>query len=120
MKVLPAVIVLLAAGAGRATAEDWTGKLIDAVCSDQQQQQKTVSCDATKSTTVFALDVDGKVYKLDPVGNTKAIAAMKYHPEPDGAQKPIEVKAKVTGTESAGRIVVETIGLVDGSSVTTK
>ena len=121
-----------------ALGEDWTGKLIDATCNDQQQHEKTVSCDATNATTAFALDVMGKVFKLDAAGNAKAATAMKYRagptpvagtpdsggtPQPSPVAKPAspdvkpadlkvnEVKAKVTGTEAGGMILVETIGL---------
>ena len=99
-----------------ALADDWTGKLIDATCSEQQQHEKTVSCDATAQTTVFALDVTGKIYKLDAGGNLKAATALKYRaspPDPSDKPKPEsrEVKAKITGTEAAGTIVVETIAL---------
>jgi hypothetical protein len=93
-------------------ADDWTGNLVDAVCA--QQQEKTIPCDATAATTVFALDVSGKIYKLDPVGNTKAAAALKYHaaPVPDASgHVPTAVPAKITGTEGGGIIVVETISL---------
>lgn len=96
-----------------AKAEDWTGNLIDAVCNDQPE--KTVPCDATTATTAFALDVAGKIYKLDIPGNTKALAAMKYRaaPAPDATKAPTTVvKAKVTGTEAGGMILVESIGLL--------
>lgn len=103
----------LAAGLSLALyADDWTGNLVDAVCAEQKE--KTVPCDATGATTVFALDVSGKIYKLDPVGNTKAAAALKYRaaPVPDeSGHVPTEVKAKITGTEGGGIIVVETISL---------
>ena len=71
-------------------------------------------CDANSATTVFALDVSGKIYKLDPVGNTKAAAALKYRaaPAPDASgQTSTVVKAKITGAEGGGIIVVETISL---------
>ena len=93
-------------------ADDWAGNLVDGVCSDQKE--KTVPCDANGSTTVFALDVGGKIYKLDPAGNAKAAAALKYRaaPVPDASgHVPMEVKAKITGTEGGGIIVVETISL---------
>lgn len=106
-------LLVLAVGASlTAYADDWTGDLVDAVCA--QQQEKTVPCDATLSTTVFALDVSGKIYKLDPAGNAKAAAALKYRaaPVPDASgHVPTEVKAKITGTEGGGIIVVETISL---------
>jgi len=99
-----------------AFADDWSGKLIDATCSDQQQHEKTVSCDATAQTTVFALDVTGKIFKLDAGGNQKAATALKFRASPpDSADKSKpesrEVKAKITGTEAAGTIVVESITL---------
>jgi hypothetical protein len=106
---------LLALAAGLSIglhAEDWTGNLVDAVCADQKE--KTVPCDATGATTVFALDVSGKIYKLDPVGNTRAAAALKYRaaPVPDASgHVPAAVAAKITGTEGGGIIVVETISL---------
>jgi len=105
-------LTLLAGLSMSAVAEDWSGKLIDATCNDQKQQEKTVSCDATIATTAFALDVQGKIYKLDPPGNIKAATALKYRAEPaDSSQASSEVKAKVTGTEAGGMILVETIGL---------
>jgi len=106
------LFVLAAALSPTVYADDWTGHLVDAVCSDQKE--KTVPCDANASTTVFALDVSGKIYKLDPVGSTKAAAALKYHaaPVPDASgHLPTEVRAKITGTEGGGIIVVETISL---------
>jgi hypothetical protein len=106
-------LLVLAAGLSLTVyADDWTGNLVDAVCADQKE--KTVPCDATAATTVFALDVSGKIYKLDPVGDTKASAALKYHaaPIPDASgHVPTAVTAKITGTEGGGIIVVETISL---------
>jgi hypothetical protein len=97
-----------------AHAEDWTGNLIDSVCNDQKEHTKTISCDATTATTAFALDVAGTIYKLDAPGNIKAAAAMKYRavPAPDPSKPPsTEVKAKITGTEAGGMILVDSIGL---------
>jgi hypothetical protein len=95
-----------------AFADDWSGKLVDAVCAEQKEH--TVSCDATGATTAFALDVSGTIYKLDPAGNVKAAAALKYRAQP--ASNPstptsTEIKARITGTEAAKTIVVETISL---------
>ena len=114
-------VLALAAGLCiSAQAESWTGKLIDATCNEQQQHEKTVSCDATRATTVFALDVTGKIFKLDVAGNAKAVTALKYRAEPrpepsDPATPPKsespEVKATVTGTEAGGMLLVETIDL---------
>jgi hypothetical protein len=95
-----------------AHADDWTGNLLDAVCSEQKEH--TVPCDATAETTAFALDVSGTIYKLDPAGNVKAAAALKYRaPSMSDPSKPesTAVKAKITGTEAANTIVVDTISL---------
>ncbi len=111
MRQISTAILLFALASVPALAEDWTGKLVDAACIEQQQQQKTIPCGATKATTAFALDVSGKIFKLDPPGNLKAATAMKYRPDPGDPTKPADVKAKVTGTEVSGMILVETIGL---------
>jgi len=113
MKRFLGAAVLLGSLSIAAMAEDWSGKLIDATCNDQREHEKTISCDATKATTAFALDVSGKIYKLDAAGNAKAATALKYRadtPDPSNPQS-TEVKAKVTGTEAGGMILVENIGL---------
>ena len=99
-------------------AEDWSGILIDATCYEQRQQEKTVSCSANTGTTVFALSVSGKIYKLDAAGSAKAAAALKYAkpvsgPVADPGLPPVStgVKATVTGTEAGGMIMVESVGL---------
>jgi hypothetical protein len=93
-----------------ALADSYSGKLLDATCYDQQK--KVALCDATNTTTAFALEASGTVYKLDATGNTKASAALKNRGDraadpgkPDSKQ----VMAKVTGTEKAGTIEVESI-----------
>ena len=53
-----------------ALAASFSGKLLDASCYDQQK--KAASCDATSSTTAFAIEASGMVYKLDSAGNSKA------------------------------------------------
>ena len=95
-----------------AMADDFSGKLIDASC--YSQQKKAMGCDATTTTTSFALDVSGKVYTLDASGNTKAATAMKNRA--DRAVDPANpqssaITAKVSGTESAGTITVDSIDI---------
>jgi hypothetical protein len=93
-----------------AFGESWSGKLIDANC--YSQQKKASSCDATSTTTAFALDVSGKLFTLDAVGNSKAATAMTSRADraadPNNPQSK-EVIAKVSGTEKGGTITVETI-----------
>jgi hypothetical protein len=85
---------------GLALAENWTGRLVDASCYDQQKSATT--CDPTGSTTTFAIVASGKTYKLDDAGNTKAIEAMKSRADRStnpNAPQSTTVTAKVTGTK---------------------
>jgi hypothetical protein len=92
-----------------ALAANYSGKLLDASCYDQQK--KADSCGATSNTTAFALEVSGTVYKLDGAGNSKASAAIKNRADRSDPSKPQpkEVMAKVDGTEKGGTIAVENI-----------
>lgn len=94
---------------GLALAETWTGRLLDASCMDQQKNVK--ACEATTATTAYAIEVDGKTYKLDETGNTKAADAIKNHAEraanPNAPATP--VTAKVTGTKEGDTIKVENL-----------
>lgn len=94
-----------------ALAENWTGKLLDASCYDQQSKQKAAaSCDATSNTSSFALQVSNQVYKLDAAGNSKAMTALKNRADRSAPGKsPSSITAKVEGTESGGMIKVEDI-----------
>ena len=93
-----------------ALAENWSGRLLDAACYDQQK--KADSCDATSTTTAFAMDVSGKVYKLDAAGNIKVSTALKNRADrsTDPAKpQSKQVMAQITGNEQGGTITVESI-----------
>jgi hypothetical protein len=92
-----------------ALAANYSGKLLDASCYDQQK--KVDSCEVTGNTTAFALEVSGTVYKLDGAGNSKASAAIKNRADRTDPTKPQpkEIMAKVDGTEKGGIIAVESI-----------
>jgi hypothetical protein len=94
-----------------AFAEDWSGKLIDATCQGRREQIKDLVCDATSTTTSFALDVNGKIYKFDAAGNTKAAAAFKNRADraTDPTKPSAAVMAKVSGTEKDGQIAVDSV-----------
>jgi hypothetical protein len=100
-----------------ALAESWTGRLVDASCIDQQKgQQKTeATCDPTSSTTMFALEVSGKVHKFDDAGNAKAAEALKSradrsaNPNNPAAPPSTKIAAKVTGTKEGENLKVEAI-----------
>jgi hypothetical protein len=92
-----------------ALAESYSGKLLDASCYDQQK--KAAACDASSTTSSFAIEASGTVYKLDSAGNTKASAALKNRADRLDPSKPQakEVMAKVDGTEKGGTITVSSI-----------
>jgi hypothetical protein len=94
-----------------ALAANYSGKLLDASCYDQQK--KADSCNATSNTTAFALEVSGTVYKLDSTGNSKASDAIKNRADRSDPSKPqtMELMAKVDGTEKGGIITVESIAV---------
>jgi hypothetical protein len=92
-----------------ALAANYSGKLLDSSCYDQQK--KADACYATGTTAAFAIEASGKVYKLDDAGNAKAAAAIKNRADRSDPSKPQpkEVMAKVDGTEKGGTIAVENI-----------
>jgi hypothetical protein len=103
------VAALTGAFAMLALAENYSGKLLDASC--YEQQKKSAGCDASSATTSFSIDVTGKVYKLDASGNSKAAAALKNRADrtDPSKQQSKEVMAKVDGSEKGGTIAVESI-----------
>ena len=104
------LVMLSTALAISAFAANFSGKLIDAGC--YEKQKSAAACDATGSTTSFALDVAGKVYKLDAAGDQKASAAVKNRADraADPSKPPSpQIMAKVEGTESGNTIAAESV-----------
>ena len=66
-------------------ADTWSGKLVDANCSETSESQPKgdiKSCAATPSTASFAIQTsDGKVYAFDASGNSKAATAIRGNPD---------------------------------------
>ncbi len=92
-----------------ALAESWSGKLIDATCMDQQKS--ATACNPTSTTTAFLVSVDGKTYRLDDAGNTKAMEALKNRADRTQPNAPTttDVTAKINGTKEGDTIKVDTI-----------
>jgi hypothetical protein len=109
MRKMPLLFALSVGFSTLALAENWSGNLLDASCYDKQKSAE--SCDATSTTTAFALNVSGTIYKLDPSGNSKASTALKNRADRSDPAKPqsTTVAAKVVGTEKSGMIAVENI-----------
>jgi hypothetical protein len=110
MKKILSIAVLSATSSVFAFAADFSGTLLDATCVEKTQ--KATGCDATGTTTSFALSASGKLYKLDETGNTKVAAALKGradHVADPSKPAAAQIMAKVEGTESAGTIAVTTV-----------
>ena len=90
-------------------AETFKGKLIDASCAEQQAAG---TCSPTPSTTSYAIDVSGKVYRLDSDGNAKAAEAVKNRADrasdPSALAK-TDIRATVKGTLDGSTLKVESI-----------
>jgi len=111
MRKLLSLCGLLAVLCTLALADNFSGKLLDSSCYDQNKSAK--GCDATSSTSSFLLDVSGKIYRLDTSGNTKAADALKNRAERSAnPNQPAAgaVNAKVSGTmEGADTLKVDAI-----------
>ena len=112
MRSIVKLVALTAIFAAFACAESWSGRLLDAACVDQQ---KSASCDPTTATVTFAINVSGKIYKLDDAGNAKAVEAMKARGSKDAGQpaapgaQGTAITAKVSGALEGEVVKVESI-----------
>lgn len=82
-RVMKAAMILMGS-AGLLLAESWTGTLMDATCKPEVNPDGNSkgalpsSCAATSATKVFAIQTaDGKIFRLDSAGNTKAAEVVK-------------------------------------------
>jgi|ERR1041385_4312267 hypothetical protein len=110
MHRLTILLAMVLAFSGFALAENFNGKLMDAACYDQSKGAQ--ACDATATTSTFAVNVSGKVYKLDEAGNTKAAEAIKSRADRSADPSKAttgEVSARITGTMEGQTIKVESI-----------
>ena len=110
MRRLLVLTGIAAFAAALAMADTFTGQLLDASCYAQAKSAK--SCAATASTGSFLLEASGKVYKLDPDGNSKAAEALKSRTsQPGGPESPGPVNAKVDGTMDGDTLHVQAIAV---------
>jgi hypothetical protein len=108
MRKIMTVLGVMSVFTGLALAETWSGKLLDASCYDQQKSAK--GCDATGTTSMFAIEAAGKVYKLDDSGKVGTAIRNSADRAKDPAKPPAgAVNATVTGALSGDSIKVETV-----------
>ena len=94
-----------------AFADTYSGRLVDATCA---AEQKGAACNPNSSTTAFAVEVGGKMLKLDSSGNKKAAEALKESSSSaDRAKTPgvadSQVMATIEGSLNGDEIKVESI-----------
>ncbi len=114
MRRIGTLLTFSALFAGLASAENWSGSLLDAACHERQQSskesQKDDTCAASGQTTSFALQAGGKVYKFDSAGNQKAMVALKSRADRTApGQTLTNISARVEGTEAGGVITVQKV-----------
>jgi hypothetical protein len=105
MTKLGSIATAFAMVAAFASAQTWTGRLVDAVCkaSNEGQDSFSASCAASKETHLFAIELsDGKVLNLNAAGNEKAAGAIKDLQKAD-------LRATVSGSLEEQMVKVETI-----------
>jgi hypothetical protein len=102
------VVAIAGVFAALALAENYNGRLLDATCIEQA---KSKVCDPTSTSTQFALNVEGKIFRLDDAGNAKAVEALKSRADrqKDPGPPVNTITAKVEGTKEAEVLRVEKI-----------
>ncbi len=103
MKKLLALSILFSAAA---FAESYSGTLVDTMCKGKDLATHTTKCAISCAKGGYGLmTADGKFWKLDESGNTKALEALK------ATKKESDLKATVTGTIDGDMLKVETVSL---------
>ena len=74
------IVSIFALASALCFAESWTGKLVDITCAHQSKPEasKPEPCVVTTATKAFGIETkDGKLFKLDLAGNSKAADLFK-------------------------------------------
>jgi len=116
MKTISKLAISLCLIAAFGAAASWNAKLLDANCPEattpaQQKVSEKIAktCAPSTATTSFAILADGKVYKLDGVGNEKVLTGMKnksFKADHDG-----DVHATVSGSLNGDIVKVDSISV---------
>jgi hypothetical protein len=106
MKSAVCASILLAGLAAAASAESFSGTVVDVMCRGKDLAGHTRECALSCAKSGFALvTADGKFLKFDESGNARTLAALKK------STKEKDLKAKVTGTVDGDVLKVEAIEL---------
>lgn len=92
--------------AGLASAETFSGTVVDVMCKGNDLASHTRDCALSCSKSGFGLvQADGKFLKFDESGNARTLSALKK------SSKEKDLKVKVTGKVDGEVIKVESIEL---------
>lgn len=104
--VLTATAAIFSTLSVAASAETWTGTVVDVKCKGNDLAGHTRQCAISCAKGGYGLvTAEGKFLKFDEEGNVKALTALK------AAEKDKDLKTKVTGTMDGDVLHVESIAL---------
>jgi hypothetical protein len=93
--------------AGFASAETFSGTVVDMMCKGKDLAGHTRSCALDCAKSGFGLvEADGKFLKFDESGNSRTLAMLK------SSSKEKDLKVKVTGTLDGDVIKVKAVELL--------
>lgn len=96
----------LSLAAVSAFAGTWNGTVVDVMCKNKDVANHTKECALGCAKSGFGLVTsDGRFYKFDETGNSKALAAIKE------TSKDKDLRATVTGSMDGDVIKVQSIQL---------
>ena len=94
-------------GAALASAEVFSGTVVDVMCKGKDLSSHTRQCALDCAKSGFGLvQADGKFLKLDESGNAKTLSLLKK------SSKDKDLKMKVTGTMDGDVIKVQAVELL--------
>ena len=104
MKTIARRFALATATATLASAEVWTGTVVDVMCKGRDLASHTRQCSLDCAKSGFGIVLaDGKFVKFNESGNAKTLGLLKK------ASKEKDLKAKVTGSLTGEVIKVESV-----------
>jgi hypothetical protein len=102
------VLLTLALFSAAATAETWSGTVVDVACKGKDLASHTRKCALACSKSGYGLVTpDGKFIKFDETGNAKALGVLK------ATNKEKDLKATVTGSMDGDVIKVESVSIAE-------
>jgi hypothetical protein len=100
-------LLLLVLAAGLASAETFSGTVVDVMCKGKDLAGHTRSCALDCAKSGFGLvQADGKFLKFDESGNARTLSLLKK------SSKEKDLKVKVTGTMEGDVITVQKVELL--------